>query len=328
MVSPGARRLTMWLWMVWAGCVDADAPNDPTDTTPFVFEVKKGAVPGSLAPALVEQRLVGAEWKWKMFLRTEDMSCLKAGRFKVSRSMSLHELKAALCGPPLSEDEPFTVVEGWRIRDIDAALVEKGWIKPGDYATVALNKSVELPFPIESKTLEGYLYPETYRVEPAKFSVEKLIGRQLETFRSRFLVNHEKDVQKRGLDAIVIMASMLEREEPKPEQRPVTAGILWKRLDAGWQLGVDATSRYELPEWNDKLAFLKKLRDPNDPYNSRLNKGLPPTAIGNPSVSSLEAALSPVASEYWYYLHDAEHNFHGGRNVEEHEANRKKYNVY
>jgi UPF0755 protein len=318
----------MMLWMVLLGCVDADAPNNPTDTTPFVFEVKKGAVPGSLGPPLVDAGLVASEWKWKLFLRTDDMSCLKAGRFSVNKAMSLHQLKQALCGPPMAEDEPFTVVEGWRIRDIDAALVEKGWIKPGDYATVALNKSVELPFPIESKTLEGYLYPETYRVEPAKFSVQKLIVRQLQTFDARFLSLHKDDLKKRGLNEIVIMASMLEREEPKPEQRPITAGILWKRIDAGWQLGVDATSRYELPEWNDKQAFLKKLRDPSDPYNSRLNKGLPPTAIGNPAASSLEAALHPVASEYWYYLHDSDHNFHGGRTVEEHEANRKKYNVY
>jgi UPF0755 protein len=106
------------------------------------------------------------------------------------------------------------------------------------------------------------------------------------------------------------------------------AGIMYKRLDAKTPLGIDATSRYTLPEWNDRKAFLKKLRDPADPYNTRLSAGLPPTAIGNPTLSSLEAAMKPEASEFWYYLHDADKNLHPARNAAEHEANRKKYDVY
>ena len=108
----------------------------------------------------------------------------------------------------------------------------------------------------------------------------------------------------------------------------VVAGILWKRIDTDNALGVDATSRYELDDWNDRSGFLQHLRDPEDPYNSRLRKGLPPTAIGNPVVSSLEAAIAPVKSEHWYYLHDAQGNLHPARNAAEHEANRKKFNVY
>jgi UPF0755 protein len=124
------------------------------------------------------------------------------------------------------------------------------------------------------------------------------------------------------------MASMLEREEPTPSQRSLVAGILWKRLDHGWKLGVDATSRYTLEEWNDRGAFLRQLRDANDPYNTRLREGLPPTAIGNPGLVSLEAALAPIESEYWYYLHDADKILRPGRNAAEHEALRRRYNVY
>jgi UPF0755 protein len=91
---------------------------------------------------------------------------------------------------------------------------------------------------------------------------------------------------------------------------------------------VDATSRYELAEWNDRKAFLKRLRDPSDPWNSRHRKGLPPGPIGSPTVESLRAALAPTKNEYWYYLHDAERRLHPSRNAQEHEALRKKYNVY
>ena len=102
------------------------------------------------------------------------------------------------------------------------------------------------------------------------------------------------------------MASMLEREEPTPAQRPLVAGILWKRINMKFPLGVDATSRYGLAEWNDRKAFLKKLRDPTDTYNTRVNVGLPPGPIGSPTVLSLQAALRPTMSEFLYYLHDAD----------------------
>ena len=124
------------------------------------------------------------------------------------------------------------------------------------------------------------------------------------------------------------MASMLEKEEPKAENRPLVSGIIWKRLDEGWKLGIDATSRYTLEDWSDRKSFLKKLRDPSDPYNTRLRQGLPPTAIGNPTLSALEAALEPKDSPYWYYLHDKDKNLHPAKDSRGHEANRKKYNVY
>jgi UPF0755 protein len=124
------------------------------------------------------------------------------------------------------------------------------------------------------------------------------------------------------------MASLLEREEPSLSNRPLVAGILWKRLDHNWNLGVDATSRYTLDVWNDRRAFLKQLRDPGDVYNTRLRPGMPPTAIGNPNLSSLKAALSPKSSKFWYYLHDKNGTIHPSRSAAEHEMNRQKHNVY
>ncbi len=321
------------LLLLLIACLDPDAPIAADDTESFVFEVPKGSTASGLAPALQEAGLLPSgllppDLQWKLFLRQRDASCLKAGSFEVSRQLSLNELIDALCGAPLADDVAFTVVEGWRIREIDAALTAAGLIQAGEYATLARSKKVDAPFTIESPTLEGYLYPETYMVSPGRFTAKAFIERQLGTFQERFLGKHEQGFGERSLHDVVVMGSMLEREEPKPAERPLVAGILWKRIDNGWQLGVDATSRYTLDDWNDRKAFLKKLRDPGDEYNTRIHKGLPPTAIGNPSTESLEAAISPVPSEFWYYLHDAEQNLHPARNADEHEANRRKYNVY
>lgn len=310
------------------GCVDGAAPVDPSATASFVFEVPKGAVAANLGDEMVAAGFVGSELQWKLYLRGTDASCLKAGKFEVSLSMSLDELVQKLCGPPMADDVSFTIIEGWRIKDTDKALADAGLIKRGAYAEVALNKLVEAPFDVSSPTYEGYLYPETYKVPAAGVDPRQLVRRQLETFDEKWRAANADKLGKRSLHEAVVMASMLEREEPRPEQRPLVAGILWKRIDTGNALGVDATSRYTIADWNDRKAFLIQLRDPDDPYNSRLRKGLPPTAIGSPTVSSLDAAVAPVESEFWYYLHDASGTLRPARNAEEHEANRKKYDVY
>ena len=319
--------------LLLAGCVDPDAPAPGGDSSEFELEVAPGSTMNGLGPVLVEAGLAPSEFKWKWYLRSADGSCLKAGRFLLRRDMSMAEVRETLCGAPLADDVAFTVVEGWRLRDIDATLVEKGWIDAGEFVAAASEMSADAPFemPSDAVTYEGYLYPDTYMVSPPpRFVPNMLIERQLEGFKTRFLDVNQAAIEggDRSLHAIVTMASMLEREEPTDSNRARVAGILWKRIDNGWQLGVDATSRYELENWNDRRAFLVKLRDPDDPYNTRVKLGLPPTPIGNPSITALNAAVSPEESEYWFYLHDGDGVFHGGRDAREHEANRRRYNVY
>jgi UPF0755 protein len=296
-----------------------------------IFVVKKGSAARTLGPELQSQGFIEDARLWRFHLWRRGGLALKAGRFKLSASMSIADIAKTLEGSPLPEDVPFVMIEGWRLRDTDQALAAAGLIKPGEYIAAASRpERFKAAFPLPTRTLEGYLYPETYAVVPDTFNVEAFIQRQLDTFGARFYEPHKADISKskRSLHELVIMASMLEREEPEPAQRPLVAGILWKRIDKGFALGVDATSRYELPDWNDRKEFLKKLRDNSDAYNTRTRVGLPPGPIGAPTVDSLLAALRPQASEYWYYLHDANRKLHPSRNAEEHEALRVKYNVY
>jgi UPF0755 protein len=305
---------------------------EPGSSAEKVFEVPKGSTARGLGPGLEREGLVASGDNFSLYVRaTKEGGCIKAGRFRLSPGMTAGQILEALCGVPLANDVPFTVLEGWRIREIDAALAEAGFIKAGEYRALALSPEMfKAPFPLPPESLEGYLYPETYMLTPDRFNAKGFIQRQIDTFGSVFFDKSKEKVaaSKRSLYEVVVMASMLEREEPMPAQRPLVAGILWKRLDSGWKLGVDATSRYALAQWNDRKAFLKLLRDPKEPYNTRLRQGLPPTPIGNPSVQSLDAALSPKESEFWYYLHDASKTLRPSRNGQEHEALRKKYNVY
>lgn len=295
------------------------------------FEVPRGATGQRLGALLQEKGLIADHRLWRYHLWRRGGLQAKAGRFLLGPGMSIPEIATTLEGAPLPEDEPFVILEGWRLRDTDAALAERGWIQSGAYLRAASDpSSFRAPFPLMGKTLEGYLYPETYGIIPEGFDVRHLLQRQIDTFVARFWEGHRGEIEASGrsLHELVVMASLLEREEPLPEQRPLVAGILWKRLDSGVALGVDATSRYELPQWNDRRAFLQRLRDPADPWNTRHKRGLPPGPIGAPTLESLVAALRPVESAFWYYLHDGDRILRPSRNAAEHEALRKKYNVY
>ena len=309
----------------------AGAARGPADAPEVELVVEKGTSGQAIGKKLVEKGLIDSPLAWRFHLRERGGLQAKAGKHKLSARMTIPEIAKALETAPRADEFLVKMIEGWRLRDTDAALAEQKLIAPGSYIAAAKDVSqFKAPFALPARGLEGYLYPETYSVLADGFTAEKLIQRQLDTFVERFYDKHKDEIAKSGrtLDEIVIMASMLEREEPMPAQRPIVAGILWKRIDKGFPLGVDATSRYELAEWNDRTEFLKKLRDPADAYNTRHKPGLPPGAIGAPTVDSLLAAMRPQKSEFLYYLHDANKVLRPSRNAEEHEALRKKYNVY
>ncbi|MEO0600749.1 MAG: endolytic transglycosylase MltG [Myxococcota bacterium] len=310
-----------WILACMCGGLGSSATDD---VEPFIFEVPSGTSASGLAPAVVEAGFFSTEWEWKIFVRLQDASCIKAGRFEVSHGMSPIEFLQTLCGTPLSDDVPFTVVEGWRINDTDRALASQGLIEPGEYAAIARAKSVDAPFDVPSTTFEGYLWPETYLVSEDRFDVGDFVVRQLTTFQANFLDDHPELVGER-LQEVVVMASMIEQEERDFDNRPLISGILWNRIKRPMPLGVDATSRYTLDRWNDDV--LPKIRDRSDPYNTRHRQGLPPTAIGAPGLHALQAALNPKPNPYYFYLHDRECVLRVAKTDGGHRRNKRTYGI-
>jgi len=311
----------------------ANTPIDASDTKLVRIEIVKGSNIRSIGGQLEDQGFIDSAHIWRAYWKLHPPPEPKAGKHDISRSMNMPALLAALSGVPIPDDIPITIVEGWRLRDADEKLSKLGYFAAGAYTGLGTTPaSFNVPFTLPAgASLEGYIYPETYAVpKAAPIDVKLLIQRQIDKFHASFSAPFGEEVAKSGrsLHELVVMASMLEREERKPEMRSKVAGLLWKRIDKGWPLGVDATSHFSLVDWNDHKGLLRQLRDTNDPYNTRLKVGLPPGPIGAPSISSLLAALRPEASEYWFYLHDSTGTIHFGKDATEHEANRKKYNVY
>jgi UPF0755 protein len=171
-----------------------------------------------------------------------------------------------------------------------------------------------------ASTSEGYLFPDTYFFLPTD-SEAAVINRMKKTFKDKtekfFASSTESESD------IVKMASVIEKEVQDPKDMKIVSGILWKRIEIGMALQVDATLAYERGLASHELSIDDLEED--SPYNSYTNRGLPPTPIDNPGLNAIIAALNPEKSPYLYFLTDSEGKVYYARTFEEHKENKAKY---
>ncbi len=286
------------------------------------IEIPVGSSLSTIADLLEDRELVRDGWSFKWFIRSKKLaSKLQAGEYIIPRNLTFSEIAEVLQHGKSSEIK-ITIPEGSTINQIDAILAKKSLITPGDF--VACTNFCDLGFRISS--LEGYLFPSTYFENPKTFTSKKFVQRLYNTFRQQS-AKLQTEIQQSGrtLNEIVIVASMIEREAfgDSLEEKRQIADVIWKRLDERIHLGIDATTRYELNEW--KRPLYTEDFDSDSLYNTRRHLGLPPTAISNPGMDSLRAAVTPISTEYYYYLHDNNGQVHFGRTLDEHNANKRAY---
>lgn len=310
-----------------------NTPADASNTKNITFDIQPGDSGQTVTENLKQKGLITNSYFFYWYLDQENLGYLiQSGRFVLSPSMPPMEIANNITSG--KGQMALTIPEGWTSQKIDNELMEMGLIQSGEFTTAVQAYQTYFsatdfeifPYPwlLQNDgtipSLEGYLFPETYYTDPSTFTCDGLITRLLDTFESKFLSSENLEkiaASGRSLNDIVIIASIVEREALFDEDRPLIAGILWKRLDNGWKLDADSTLVYitggELTA--EDLSI-------DSPYNTRLYKGLPPTAISNPGLPSLEAALNPEASDYWFYLNDqATGQAHYGATLEEHNQN-------
>jgi UPF0755 protein len=220
-----------------------------------------------------------------------------------------------------------TIPEGSTVQDIDGILSNLELGKAGDfikavqnfddyekYSFLSRNEQKALPHP-----LEGYLFPDTYYANASNFSEENFISLLLNTFKTKALPVIQKST--RPVDQVINIAAMVEKEANRDTDRPIVAGIIWKRLDEGWMLGIDATLLYLK---NDRELDYQDLQE-NSPYNTRKKAGLPPGPIANPGLASIRAAAQPESTPYYYYLTSKDGQMVYATTEAEHVSNKNKY---
>jgi uncharacterized YceG family protein len=180
------------------------------------------------------------------------------------------------------------------------AAVHRGVLRPSRYGA-----------PVGTHSLEGFLFPATYELYVGTPS-SQLVAEQLTAFRRNFggtLGGTSGEVARaRRLGVtpygLLTVASIVEREAGTAHDRPLVAAVIYNRLRAGMTLGVDATLRYALHDFEHPLTEAQL--QTNSPYNTRLHKGLPPTPIANPGAAAIRAAAHPAHVSYLYYVAGAD----------------------
>jgi UPF0755 protein len=293
------------------------------DNSKITISFPYGTSVQNIIKTLEEKKVIKKSWPMFLYLKQEKkLNNLQAGDYIIKRGTPIPELSEILSNAHPTEI-PLRINEGLTIEDIDNLLVKKELIKTGEF----IQCTKECKFPehqfVYDGNLEGYLFPDTYFINTKTFKIKSFISRMLNNFKQKFLSEKVKlKYKKQGktLKEIVIMASIIEKEENNKQNKNIISGILWKRLREKIPLGADATTRYYK---KNKAVLTKSDFLEENPYNTRKNLGLPPTAISNPSLSSLKASLNPEKSPYYYYLHDPSGNIHYSKTNNEH--NQKKY---
>ncbi len=197
------------------------------------------------------------------------------------------------------------VVEGSDIYDIAKILEKEGVCKAEDFLRYATDESVPRSYGLSTPTMEGFLFPDTYF-----FSKNTHPLRVIDTMYRNFLektVDIRKEAAEKGIpiEELVTVASMVEKETFWEDEKPLIAAVIYNRLRERMKLQIDPTVIYALKRkglWDGRLT--KEDLQINDPYNTYLYFGLPPTPICNPGLSSLWAALRPAKVRYLYFVVD------------------------
>jgi UPF0755 protein len=285
----------------------------PEPNAPVIrIEVPDGAGADDVASLLVERKLLSSTLGYQLYARLNEVARHpRAGTYDLPFGMNYRAIARMLAAGPEREEATVRVLEGWTIADIREELGKQGASStPGDF----LDDS--------GTSYEGYLFPDTYRVWKDQLP-QSLITKQLDEFASKTEgFEAEATKQGRSLRDVVILASIVEKEARHDEDRPIVAGIFLNRLKIGMRLQSDATLNYIISSGRSRLTS-EDLKNPS-PYNSYVHDGLPPGPISNPGLASLNAALHPAKTDYYFFLTDDAGKTYYARTLEEHIQNRYK----
>jgi len=188
--------------------------------------------------------------------------------------------------------------QNWALRTAHL-LEERDVLTADDYVAAVDHPELvknQVTFPIEGATLEGYLFPDTYDLAPITPAAD-VVNRQLKAFQKKVWDGLGRPA---NLYRTLIIASLIELEVARDDERPVVAGVIENRLAKGMPLELDATVCYARQKWG--ALTRREIRTTRSPYNTYLNKGLPPGPICSPSVKSILAAMHPAKHDFLYYV--------------------------
>jgi UPF0755 protein len=309
--------LAFALWFVWAALL----PVKPA--APEFVLLRPGWSTRHIARELQREGIVRSSTAFLMLHYIEGPKALKAGEYKFEDPASARDVRHRLLRGDVYA-RTVVVPEGYDLYDIAAAVEQAGLGPAADFITAAKNDVYLLrDFDPDAKTLEGYLFPDTYqftRIDTAHDIAVAMVRRFRQEAQKIGLIGNP------DLPRIVIMASIVEKETAVAEERPLVAGVYYNRLDKNMALAADPTVVYAaLLAGRYRGTIYQADLQSDSPYNTYKYLGLPPGPIANPGVASLEAAMHPAKTGFLYFVSDNNGHHRFARSLQEHAQNVAAY---
>jgi len=330
--SPADLYYGFYLWL-HADQLDQPASDDATVVS---FTIEPGESASAIGERLEELGVVSSARLFYAYVRYHGLgSRLEAGEYKLRRDMTIPEVAAALQHGTIREVE-VTIPEGWRMEQVAEYLQKEGIMSAEEFLAAARSGAWDDKYDFlkdkpADASLEGYLFPDTYRL-PVPATPEDLIVRMLDNFDAKVTPQMRQRAVDMGftLYEVITLASIVEREAAIPEERPIIASVYLNRLKKGMHLQADPTVQYAkgydptTGRWWAPMT-IEEMSTVQSPYNTFLNPGLPPGPICSPGLDSIKAVLYPAETDYLFFFSrgDGSHVF--AKTYEEHLRNQEEY---
>ena len=292
-------------------------------------EIPSGAGTRAIAARLVEAGVVRDPWTFRTAIQISGQGRkLKAGEYRFDRAMTPLEVIDKIARGDVYVVS-ITFPEGLNVVEMSKLFEAHGFGPAASFVAAAKDAAPIRDIDPAAKDLEGYLFPDTYAV-PRKTDAPKLVRLMVAEFQKALTPDLRAQIaaQHQQIRTVVTLASIVEKETAKAEERPLVASVYYNRLRAGMLLQCDPTVIYALERAGRYHGNIHKDDLQIDsPYNTYRFSGLPPGPIASPGRSSLAAAVVPADADFLYFVsrNDGSHEF--AKTLAEHNRNVRKYQV-
>ena len=269
--------------------------------------IPKGASTAQIGHLLASAGVIHSPTVFQYYVKIEGDGPFYPGSYQLRKNSSYRSVISVIDQPPAIVTDRLTIPEGYTMAQIAKAVaaLPNMHLSADKFLQAASSGEVRSPYePAGINSLEGLVFPATYQVHQGETEVDVL-----ETMVAAFdeqagAIGLTPTTTVSGLSAyqVVTVASIVEREVKLAGDRAPTASVIYNRLKIGMPLGADSTQTYYLRLTDPTLVPTVAQLDTAGPYNTRQNKGLPPTPIANPGLPSLQAALNPASTTYLYFV--------------------------
>ena len=288
-------------------------------------DIPHGASQRTIARLLAEHGVVRSRIAFEILCRIRKPRTMQAGEYFFDHPVTQFAVYDDIVNGRVFVKE-FVIPEGFTMFDIADLASQQGFLTRDEFLVAARDPSLISDLAPGAPSLEGFLFPATYEF-PRHMSGKGMTDAMVKKFRQVWeTLPPASPAEHRSLQAIVTLASLVERETPRPEERPHVAGVFENRLRVGQPLQCDPTVVYALSlvgAYNGKLQSADLHF--SSPYNTYRNKGLPPGPIANPGEAALRAALDPPPTEDFYFVANTQGGHFFSKTLQEHNRNVARY---